>query len=84
MGGSSVPSSTYQVQNLVSGPWAVPELKKMMLKMLKPTMGYLGDQQSMMIGVNKGDPSAMRQFYGLPSTASTAEDRKSTRLNSSH
>ena len=73
MGGSSVPSSTYQVQNLVSGPWAVPELKKMMLKVLKPTMGYLGDEQSMMIGVNKGDPNALRKFYGLSSDAPVSD-----------
>ena len=73
MGGSSVPSSTYQVQNLVSGPWAVPELKKMMLKVLKPTMGYLGDEQSMMIGVNKGDPDALRKFYGLSSDAPVSD-----------
>lgn len=73
MGGSSVPSSTYQQQNLVTGLWAVPELKKRALKLLDPALQYTGEQQAMMIGVNKADPAAMRKALGLPATAPTSD-----------
>lgn len=73
MGGSSVPSSTSQYQQLATGIWGSPQATKLALPILKPALANIKNQQDMLMGFQKGDPAQTRKFLGLPEGASSEE-----------
>lgn len=73
MGGSSVPSSTAQFQQLATGIWGSPEASAMYKPILKPAMANIKSQQEMLMGFQSGDPEQTRKFLGLPPTATRDE-----------
>jgi len=73
MGGSSVPSSTSQYQQLATGIWGSPQATKLALPILKPALANIKTQQDILMGFQKGDPAPTRKFLGLPEGASSEE-----------
>jgi len=73
MGGSSVPSSTAQYQQLATGIWGSPQATKLALPVLKPALANIKNQQDMLMGFQKGDPVQTRKFFGLPTDASSED-----------
>jgi len=77
MGGSSVPSSTSQYQQLATGIWGSPQATKLALPILKPALANIKEQQEMLLGFQKGDPTQTRKFFGLPTDAPPEEITRS-------
>ena len=50
MGGSSVPSSTSQYQQVATGIWGSPQATKLALPILKPALANIKNQQDMLMG----------------------------------
>jgi len=73
MGGSSVPSSTSQYQQVATGIWGSPQATKLALPILKPALANIKNQQDMLMGFQKGDPEQTRKFLGLPTDAPAEE-----------
>jgi len=73
MGGSSVPSSTSQFQQVATGIWGSPQATKLALPILKPALANIKNQQDMLMGFQKGDPEQTRKFLGLPTDAPAEE-----------
>ena len=73
MGGSSVPSSTASFQQLATGIWGSPEAAALAKPILKPAMQNIKEQQDMLMGFQKGDPTQTRKFFGLPTDAPPEE-----------
>lgn len=73
MGGSSVPSSTSQYQQVATGIWGSPQATKLALPILKPALANIKNQQDMLMGFQKGDPEQTRKFFGLSADAPAEE-----------